>query len=210
MPLMGRANRADEEPAISAGWSGRLMRFGITLINRLILTILLQTGLSRAADVSPSEYQLKAAFLYHFSQFVDWPPATFATSKSATDASFVIGILGDNPFGGDLEQTVHGKNLGRHALMVREFHSLAEATNNCQILFISSSEKKRLPELIANLGGANILTVGEAENFGEAGGMIHFVMEGTKIRFRVNEAATQRAGLKVSAKLLSLASHTAH
>lgn len=206
MPLMGRANRADEEPAISAGWSGRLMRFGITLINRLILTILLQTGLSRAADVSPSEYKLKAAFLYHFSQFVDWPPTTYA----AANAPFVIGLLGDNPFGNDLEQTVHGKNLGPHALMVREFHSLAEATNQCQILFISSSEQKRLPEILASLGGGNLLTVGEAENFGEAGGMIQFVMEGTKIRFRINEAATQRAGLKVSAKLLSLASHTAH
>lgn len=206
MPLMGRANRADEEPAISAGWSGRLMRFGITLINRLILTILLQTGLSRAADVSPSEYKLKAAFLYHFSQFVDWPPTTYA----AANAPFVIGLLGDNPFGNDLEQTVHGKNLGPHALMVRAFHSLAEATNQCQILFISSSEQKRLPEILASLGGGNLLTVGEAENFGEAGGMIQFVMEGTKIRFRINEAATQRAGLKVSAKLLSLASHTAH
>ena len=181
------------------------MRIGKKLIYRLMLTILLQTGLTQAADVSPSEYKLKAAFLYHFSQFVDWPPKAYADPKTP----FVIGVLGNNPFGADLEQTVHGKAIGQHALTVREFHSLAEATNNCRILFISSSEQKRLPDIITALGEANILTVGEADNFGEAGGIIHFVMEGTKIRFRVNEAAATHAGLKISAKLLSLASHTA-
>jgi hypothetical protein len=170
------------------------------------LSLLSMTGALRAADASPSEYKLKAAFIYHFSQFVDWPAKSFATAKSP----FVIGVLGDNPFGADLEQTVHGKSLGEHALLVKEFHTLAEATNNCQILFISTSEQKRLPEILAGLGTSGILTVGESENFGDAGGMIQFVIEGTKIRFRVNEATTAHAGLKVSAKLLSLASHTAH
>ena len=182
------------------------MRFGITLIYSLILTVLLQTGLIQAADVSPSEYKLKAAFIYHFSQFVDWPTTAYANA----DAPFVIGVLGDSPFGGDLEQTIHGKLIGRRPLVVKEFHSLTEVANNCHILFISSSEQKRLPEILVGLGRAGILTVGESDNFGEGGGMIHFVMEGAKIRFRVNETATQRAGLKVSAKLLSLASHTAH
>ena len=156
--------------------------------------------------MQPSEYKLKAAFLFHFSQFVDWPAKSFADSQTP----FVIGVLGENPFGADLEQTVHGKIVGTHPLTVREFSSLAEATNHCHILFISSSEQQRFPEIISRLEGLHILTVGEADNFGEAGGMIHFVLEGTKIRFRVNETAATRSGLKISAKLLSLASHTAH
>lgn len=180
------------------------MRFWIKSILKLILTILWFTGLIQAADAPPSEYKLKAAFLFHFSQFVDWPARSFSDGQ----APFVIGVLGNNPFAADLEQTIHGKIVGNHLLTVKQFHSLAEVATNCQILFISSSEQARLPEIFLSLAGSNILTVGEADNFGEAGGMIHFVLEGTKIRFRVNEVAATRAGLKISAKLLNLASHT--
>jgi hypothetical protein len=189
-----------------AGKTGRIMRCRVTRIIRLALTILLAAGWIQAADVQPSEYKLKAAFLYHFSQFVDWPAQSFSDRKSP----FVVGVLGKNPFGDDLGQTVQGKTVGSHVLVVKEFNSLAEATNNCQILFISSSEQSRFPEIFSRLAGANILTVGEADNFDEAGGMIHFVLEGTKIRFEINEAAATRANLKISAKLLSLASHMAH
>jgi hypothetical protein len=189
---------------IHAGQSGRFMRCYVTLMLRAALTILLTAGWLRAADAPPSEYKLKAAFLFHFSQFVDWPAGSYADAK----APFVIGVLGKNPFATVLEQTIHGKSVGNHAITVQEFSSLAEATNNCQILFISSSEQQRLPEIFASLAGANILTVGEADNFGAAGGMIHFVLEGSKIRFRVNEVAATRARLKISAKLLSLASRT--
>ena len=188
-----------------AGKVGRFMRCRLTARLKLVLTILLMAGSLQAGDVQPSEYNLKAAFLFHFSQFVDWPAKSFAGGQ----APFVIGVLGHNPFGADLEQTIRGKIVGNRALTVKEFASLGEATNHCQILFISSSEQQRFPEIISALAGANILTVGEADNFGEAGGMIHFVLEGTKIRFRVNEAAASRAGLKISAKLLSLAQHTA-
>lgn len=182
------------------------MRFIAASIKFLPLTILLLlTGALQAADVSPSEYKLKAAFIYHFSQFVDWPAKAFPDAN----APFVIGVLGENPFGADLEQTVNGKSMGSHPLKVKEFHSLAEAQNNCHILFISSSEQSKLPEIVSGLGTAGILTVGEADNFGDAGGMIQFVIEGGKMRFRINETITAKANLKVSAKLLSLASHTA-
>ena len=182
------------------------MRCCFTPIIRLVLTILLTAGLLQAADAPPSEYKLKAAFLFHFSQFVDWPTNAFADSK----VPFVIGVLGKNPFGADLEQTVHGKLVGARALTVKEFGSFAEAVDRCQILFISASEQPRFPEIFSGLAGSNILTVGESDNFIESGGMIHFVVEGTKIRFRVNEVVALRSNLKVSAKLLSLASHTAH
>lgn len=189
-----------------AGSPGRFMRCCLTSILKLALVILLMAESIPAADLQPSEYKLKAAFIFHFSQFVDWPSNCFANNK----APFVIGVLGKNPFGAELEQTIHGKLVGSRPLAVVEFASLAEATNNCHILFISSSEEPKLPEIVSGLNGLNILTVSEVDNFGEAGGMIHFVREGTKIRFRVNEGAAVRSGLKISAKLLSLASHTAH
>jgi hypothetical protein len=154
---------------------------------------------------SPSEYQLKAAFLYHFAQFVEWPPTAFPDPATP----MVIAVLGESPFGEDLEKTISGKSINKHPLEVREIHSATEATNSCHLLFISSSEKRRLPETLAALRGTSVLTVSETEGFTESGGMINFVLEGTKIRFRINDAAAKSAGLKISSKLLSLASRPA-
>ena len=181
------------------------MRPGARLFSALILAPLLVAGDGRAQEAQPSAYQLKAAFLYNFAQFVDWSPTAFASNT----APFVIGILGENPFGRELEQTVRGKAVLNHALMVKEVRSVAEATNTCHILFISASEKKRLAEIFAGLRGASILTVGEVDRFTESGGMVNFLQAGTKIRFQINDAAAKSAGLKVSSKLLSLASRTA-
>src|SRR5580698_10537798 len=131
------------------------MRLCATFILTLFIAVLPPAGNGRAQDNQPTEYQLKAAYLYHFAQFVDWPPSAFA----ATNSPLIIGVLGDNPFGNDLRHTVEGKVINNHALMIKEFHSLTEVTNNCQILFISSSVK-RLPEVFAALKGSSILTVG--------------------------------------------------
>ena len=186
------------------------MRFRATWISGLILALLLATENGRGQAPSSSEYQikvyeLKAAFLYNFAQFVDWPPAAFADAASP----LVIGVLGDNPFGDLLEKTIRGKTLNNRRLETKPIRSLAEATNNCHMLFISSSEKDRLPEIFATLRGTRILTVGETPGFTETGGMINFVMEGGKIRFQINDAAAKSAGLKISSKLLNLASRPA-
>jgi hypothetical protein len=180
----------------------RGMRSPVTLVVGLMLAVE-----SASAQVSQhSEYQLKAAYIYNFAQFIDWPPAAFANDSSP----LVIAILGANPFGGELEQTIQGKNLNRHPLTVKEVRSPSEATNNCHILFISLSEKKRLPEIFSILRGTSVLTVGETEWFTETGGMINFVLVGTKIRFQINAEAAKRAGLKISSKLLNLASRPEH
>jgi hypothetical protein len=154
----------------------------------------------RAQDSQPSEYQLKAAFLFNFAKFVEWPPAAFAAGTSP----IVIGVLGENPFGNDLEATIRNKQINNRSLVVQEFKSPAEATN-CHILFISASEKTRLPEILSGLSGTNVLTVSELEGFTTAGGMINFVHENNKIRFQINDAAAKNANLRVSSKLLSLA-----
>src|SRR4051812_19392677 len=170
------------------------------LISGVILALLLGMSNGRA-QAPPTEYQLKAAFLYHFAQFVEWPREVFNVPATP----FVIGILGDNPFDDELAKAVTGKSINEHPLVVKEIKTAAEAATNCHILFICSSEKKRLPAIVAELHDARVLTVGEMPRFTETGGMINFVLEGTKIRFQVNAPAATTAGLKISAKLMSLA-----
>lgn len=181
------------------------MRLRLRTIPSLTAALLLAAAEGTPQEAQPSEYQLKAAFIYNFAQFVEWPPAAFAEATSP----LVIGVLGESPFGGALEQTVRGKALQAHPLIIKAFRSPAEATNNCHVLFISASEKRRLGEIVAGLRGTSVLTVGETEGFIEAGGMINFIQHGKKIRFQINNQAAKSAGLKVSSKLLSLASQPA-
>jgi hypothetical protein len=150
----------------------------------------------------PTEYQIKAAFLYNFAKFIKWPPQTFASPESP----IVIGVLGENVFGGDLEQTIRDKTFNDHPFQFKEFHSVDQATN-CQILFISASEQERLPKILSDLHGTSVLTVSEMDHFIEAGGMINFVIEEKRIHFQINNEAAEKAGLTISSKLLSLATH---
>ncbi len=159
-------------------------------------------GFRGFAQPSPSEYQIKAAFLYNFAKFVEWPPQAFAGPKSP----MVIGVLGKNVFGDDLEQTIRNKTINGHPFQFKEVHSVTEATN-CHILFISASERDRLPKILSGLRNADVLTVSETGHFIEAGGMINFVIEDNRVHFQINDAAAKKAGLKISSKLLSLATH---
>ena len=147
-----------------------------------------------------SEYQLKAVFLYHFVQFTEWPTNAF----SSTNSPVVIGVLGDDPFGRLLEETVRDETPNGRRVTVQRYRR-AEDIKECHVLFISRSETKRLGEILAGLGGRTILTVGEAETFAESGGMIGFVVEKNKIRFKINAEAARRANLTLSSKLLRLA-----
>jgi hypothetical protein len=179
------------------------MRLRGTSILCLSLVGLLAAGSGRAQESPPTEYQLKAAFVYNFAKFVEWPPAAFG----AATAPMVIGILGESPMRGDLDRAIRDKTINNRPLVIKEPHSAGEWTN-CHILFISTSEKKRLPEILGSLRGANVLTVSETDGFTQTGGMINFVSEGNRIRFQINEAAAKTAGLKISSKLLSLATRT--
>ena len=180
------------------------MRFRAIPTLGLSLVWLLSVGHGRAQESQPTEYEIKAALLFNFAKFVEWPPAAFARATSP----IVIGILGQNPFRDDLARMIRDKTIDDHPLVIKEFRSPAEATN-CHILFISTSEKKRLPEILEALKGASVLTVGETDGFTETGGMINFVLEGTKIHFQINKDAATSARLKISSKLMSLASSTA-
>ena len=152
------------------------------------------------AQEHPSEYQVKAAFMFNFAKFVDWPPEVFAGSNSP----IVLGILGKNVFGSDLEKTIRDRKVNNHAFQFTNFTSAAEATN-CHILFISPSEKENFSKIISGLHSASVLTVSETEGFIKAGGMINFKFEGSNIRFEISDETAKKAGLKISSKLLTLA-----
>jgi uncharacterized protein DUF4154 len=192
------------EPQGEAGPSRRLSRLCVlarfSLLGVGLLWLPLGGGSGGAQEFRPTEYQIKAAFLFNFAKFVQWPPQAFAAGTSP----LVIGILGENPFHDDLARTIQGKTVDEHPVVIKEFLSPAQATN-CHVLFISTSEKTRLPEIIQSLKGASVLTVGEMDRFTETGGMINFILEGTKIRFQINKDAAARAGLKISSKLMNLA-----
>ena len=146
------------------------------------------------------DYQVKAAFLYNFSQFVDWPREAFPEPQ----APLVIGVIGDDPFGGYLDEIVRGEKVSNHPLVVRHYHDPAEI-KGCQMLFICQSEGNRLKEILADLKGRNILTVSDLEEFSRDGGIIRFVTENNKIRFKINADAARTARLTISSKLLQAA-----
>jgi hypothetical protein len=152
------------------------------------------------AQDSPSEYQVKAAYLFNFIKFVEWPEDAFADSL----APIVIGIAGDDPFGSALPEVVMGKTAQGRDLVIRRYHT-GEDLRGASILFISASEKKRLPQILAGLRGSSALTVADMDGFLDAGGMIQFLSENDRVRFAINVDAASRARLKVSSKLLSLA-----
>ena len=152
------------------------------------------------AQEAPTEYQVKAAYLYNFLKFVEWPGDPLAN----TQGQWVIGIVGDNPFADQLTQVIAGKTVQGHELQIKRFQP-GEDLRVCHVLFISASEKKRLPTMLAALSGSSVLTVADMDHFIESGGMIQFVMEEKRVRFGIDVGAASRARLKVSAKLLSLA-----
>lgn len=170
----------------------------------LLLGLIFIMGLKCQAQGSqPTEYQIKAAFVYNFAKFVDWPGQAFASSN----APMVIGVLGENVFGDSLQQIINDKKINGHPLKFETVNSVSEATN-CQVLFISRSEKGHLSKIIGQLQGTSILTVSETDDFIGDGGMIYlFVDEENQVRFQINNDAARKAGLTISSKLLSLAAN---
>jgi len=164
----------------------------------LVLLALAVLGLGSARGES-KEYQLKAAFLFNFAQFVQWPATAFAGS----DAPFCIGILGEDPFGDVLEDTVQGETINHHKLVVHRSRR-SEDLMDCQLVFVCKSEAGRVGDILSQLDSKPILTVGDMDGFSGSGGAIDFYLQGNKVRFEINPGAAQRNGLRISSQLLSL------
>lgn len=163
---------------------------------RAVALLLIAGGLLGAA-APVSEYQLKAVFLFNFAQFVEWPPAALPRENTP----FVIGVLGKDPFGADLDDVVHGETVMRHPLAIVRYHNVAEV-HDCQILFISASELAQLEAILAALKGRSILTVTDAEGPAVRGVMIELLRQDNRIRLRIDLQATKASNLTISSKLL--------
>lgn len=145
------------------------------------------------------EYQLKAIFLYNFSQFVEWPAASFSSEQ----ASMVIGIVGKDPFGTYLEEAISGEKMNGHPLVIERYAN-ADEIGACQILFINLPDTKSRDQAIAAVKDKNVLTVSDAPDFLEHGGMIKFFTRQGKLKLQVNLEVTKTANLEISSKLLRL------
>ena len=150
------------------------------------------------AQTPTAANQVKAVFLFNFTQFVSWP--SFALG--ANDSPFVIGVLGTDPFGAYLDKVVEGERVGNHPIVVQRYADVKEV-KACHILFINQN---RPADVIRDLGNQSILTVSDSDGFAYEGGMVRFYVENNRIRLQINEKAAKAAGLTISSKLLRLAS----
>jgi hypothetical protein len=154
-----------------------------------------------AADtLAASEAQVKAAFLFNFAKYVDWPAAAFPDAA----APMTIGVLGTDPFGDNLQHVVEGKTVNGRPFVIKHLASDSELSG-CQILFISHSEASRMGGILEKAGALPILTVGEDEPFARNGGIIHFVLKNGNVRLEIDLAAAKKAGLTISSRLLAVA-----
>ena len=168
------------------------------IVSAAALALMAVASLLQAAPLQ--EYQVKAVFLFNFTQFVDWPAAAF------NDASepIAICVLGKDPFGSYLDDAVRGERVDNRPLVVRRYMR-SDELDSCRILFISQSEAGQLDTIIAHARAMRALTVSDARGFGEHGGMVGFVTEDNRVRLRINLDAAKAAGLTISSKLLRVA-----
>jgi hypothetical protein len=180
-----------------------LLRFGLAQCVGMVLAL----GLVGASFAPPAaqaqsaqqrEYEIKAAYLYNFINYIEWPAETLGSGNTIT-----IGILGENPFGAALNP-LNGKTVKGRTLVVRQVSTLQDL-QSCQIAFVCNSEKARVPEILNHLKDSRILTVGDLEGFAAQGGIINFISERNKVRFEINLEAARRLGLTISSELLKLA-----
>lgn len=145
------------------------------------------------------ENEVKAVFLFNFAQFVEWPQ-----SKLPPDSAIVIGVLGKDPFGRYLDETVQNEVVNGHPLKVERYSS-EQHIRNCHILFINPNRSIRIENVLKTLKGKNTLTVSDATDFAKQGGMIHFINERNRIKLSVNLSSVKDSEISISSKLLSLA-----
>jgi hypothetical protein len=208
-PALARATDANQETAPAkrarptavlaqgpAVWRDRCYWLGRTLLWGAAIAL---SSPSRVHAQKPTEYQVKATYLYNFIQFVQWPAHSTPASNS-----FDICVLGQDPFGSALNAILANETIAGKRVAAKRIPTPQDAVN-CRVLFISSSESGRVKEILTALGGASVLTVSDLPQFAERGGMLQFVLMDARVRFEVNLLAAERAGLSLSSELLKVA-----
>jgi hypothetical protein len=167
----------------------------------LAALVSLSGGSPAWAQANPSvEYQVKAAFLYNFAKFVEWPPESFADQN----APIVLGVISDNVFGKLLTEVTAGKSVNGRPVVVKQFKE-GQDLRSCHIVFVSSSNEKHVIKILESLKDSSVLTIGETSGFIQAGGIINFFIEENKVRLEINLDAATRARVKISAKVIAVA-----
>ncbi|SKB03132.1 protein of unknown function [Prosthecobacter debontii] len=166
----------------------------------LLLAFVLSPFEAHAESSEKREYALKAVFLYNFCQFIDWPSGSFAHDR----APIIIGVMGSNPFGGLLSETVHGELIRGRSIQLSPCQNPQDALK-CHLLFISDEEMPKMTALLSVLANHSVVTVGESEAFLEQGGMIALPSVENKIKLKVNLPAVRAAKVEMSSKLLRVA-----
>lgn len=147
-----------------------------------------------------SSSEIKAAYLFHFARYVEWPPSVFGDAA----APYRIGVLGEDPFGDTLDRLLKGKQVNQRPFEIRRSGKV-EDLKTCHILFISTSEKDRLREILGSISPLPVLTVSDMEGFAKSGGIVRFYSQESTVRIEINTDGIAKARLKASAKLLQIA-----
>lgn len=169
----------------------------------LVLVLLLAAAPAARGALAPraaDELSVKAAFLLNFAAFIAWPPQAFPTA----DSPFVVGIYGRDPFGRRIEEIFAGESVNGRRFEVRRIPAGGDVSG-CHIVFISDSERGALRSILRSCRGQPTVTVSNAPQFNENGGIIEFTTDRNRVRFRINRAAAEQAGVQLSSRLLRLA-----
>lgn len=167
---------------------------------RLCAGLVCLAGLTASSASSPTEYQVKAVFVFNFVKFTDWPVTAFTNAT----APVIIGVVGEDPFGRQLDNLVKDETVCGRPLVVKRFRD-GEEVAGCHVLFISRSARESLPALLANLKHKPVLTVGDCDRLCEQGGMINLVLSANgTVQPEINPAAARLAGVQISSRLLNL------
>lgn len=197
--------RKDSQATVLAGckrgqWTRR--RHPVRLFSRMAMAVALALAVAshlHAQRSGPSEYEVKAAYLYNFGKFVEWP------AKGAAEGdTFTICVLGEDSFAATLDRTVRAETINGKKAVVKPIGKSQDPLG-CRILFINSSEESRLKQILTTLDRASVLTVSDMPEFTRRGGMIQFIVEANRVRFEVNLTNAEHAGLTLSSQLLRVA-----
>jgi hypothetical protein len=194
----GRRSRCCCRSPFGIDWRQIRRAFVLGIIACWLFLIAPPIALSQKEE--SAEYPVKLAFLYNFTKFVEWPPDSYREPG----APLLICIVGHDPFSETLEVELRTRNVGGHPVELRTFKP-NDKLSVCQIVFVPATEKHQAERILRSLKGSSTLTVGETEGFAVLGGIINLTVEANKVHFEVNRLAAERAGLKISSSLLSIA-----
>lgn len=206
MKLVSEIVPGDQENSLSIGVDRDTLDKKKQYVSILCITFCILIGGVVPGDDSvkkgfqaPSEYKVKSVYIYNFAKFTKWPKSSF----ECDDSPIVLGIYGEDPFGGIIDKAVWNKKVHNRRIEVKRIKILKDA-GSCHILFVSSSEKKKIDVILSRIKENSILTVGESEEFNQQGGMINFLIEKKKVKFEINVEAIKKSGLEVSSKVIKL------